>query len=125
VFGISFSEIAVLAVVTLIVVGPQRLPSMLRTVGGFVGKLRRMTTEVRQQTGIDEILREEGITGGLAELRGMMRGDVGTWAGRRRADVPDPYGRALEVDRTREYPLEGPDSYDALPDDLVSEEPAA
>jgi len=45
VFGISFTEIAVIATVALIVVGPQKLPDMLRTLGQWVRKLRRLTTE--------------------------------------------------------------------------------
>jgi sec-independent protein translocase protein TatB len=126
VFGISFTELVVIAIVTLLVVGPQKLPRMLRTLGDWVAKLRRMTTQVRAQTGIDEILRQEGIDGGIAELRSILRGDLGaTLRGpgmRNREAVEDPY-RTVEDDRLREYPPEGPDAYGALPDDLV--EPAA
>jgi sec-independent protein translocase protein TatB len=118
VFGISLTEIIIIAIVALVVVGPQKLPGMLRTLGEWIGKLRRLTSEVRAQTGIDEILRSEGIDGGLGELRGMLRGDfVGPGRGRPRP-ADDPY-RDVEADVWREYPVEGPDSYDALPDDLV------
>ncbi|MGE3671713.1 MAG: Sec-independent protein translocase protein TatB, partial [Polyangiaceae bacterium] len=75
-FGISFTEILVIALVALVFVGPQKLPKMLRTVGEWIAKVRSLTSQVRQQTGIDEILKQEGIDGGLSELRNIMRGDL-------------------------------------------------
>lgn len=127
-FGVSFTEITVIALVALIVVGPEKLPKMLYTLGQWVGKLRRLTTEVRAQTGIDDILRQEGFEGGLRELRGLLRGDIAV--GRAARDVRDydypahdPYEDAIELDRTREYPIEGADADGALPDDLVDDEP--
>jgi sec-independent protein translocase protein TatB len=120
VFGISLTEIAVIVVIALVVVGPDKLPKMLRTIGQWMTKLRRLTTEVRAQTGIDDILRNEGIEGGLSELRGMLRGDLSA-VGRGYSPADDPYA-SVETDPTREYPPEGPDAYGALPDDLVDEE---
>lgn len=121
-FGISLTEILVIAVIALVVVGPQKLPGMLRTLGQGIRKLRRLTTEVRAQTGIDEILREEGIDG-VHELRSLLRGEIAS-ARRRPSTQPreDPYLDALEFDQGREYPLEGADSYGAMPDDLIDED---
>ena len=123
-FGFSFSEVVLIGVVTLVAVGPQRLPGMLRNFGTWMRKLRKMTTDVRQQTGIDEMLRAEGLHGGLNELRSLMRGGGGIPAP---APVPqrpieDPYG-GIEFDVTQEYPPEGPDANGALPDDLVADAP--
>lgn len=108
------SELAVIAVVALIFVGPQRLPGLLRTAGEWIGKLRRLTTEVRAQTGIDEILREEGIDG-VRELRSLLRGEVGNrnWGGK-----SPVYEGAAEPQLSDEYPVEGADAGNALPDDL-------
>jgi sec-independent protein translocase protein TatB len=129
VFGVSLTELALIAVIMLIIVGPQKLPKLLRTVGEWIGKLRRLTTEVRAQTGIDDILRQEGIDG-VHELRSILRGDLSAVGRTRRGFVPDdPYPDAVALDRSREYPLEGPDAAGALPDDLVDDalgsEPAA
>lgn len=123
-FGVSFTELAVVALVILIVVGPQKLPSMLYTLGRWIRKLRQLTTEVRAQTGIDEILRQEGFEGGLGELRSMLRGDieVGKGARRREYEYDDPYEETYELDQSREYPPEGADAAGAVPDDLVDEE---
>jgi sec-independent protein translocase protein TatB len=131
VLGVSFSEIVMIAVVALIVVGPRRLPELLGQLGRWVAKLRNMTTEVRRQTGIDEILREEGVAGGLAELRSIVRGDIGGLhrfgpgasaivAPSPSNGVVDAYGDAVEFDRLREQPIEGPDAYGAIPEDLIA-----
>lgn len=116
-FGISFTEIAVIATIALVVVGPQKLPGMLRTLGEWVRKLRRLTTEVRAQTGIDDILREEGIDG-VRELRSLLRGEIAAAKQHQRGrPLEDPY-TDLDFDPSREYPVEGPDAYHAVPDDL-------
>ncbi|HMJ13850.1 MAG TPA: Sec-independent protein translocase protein TatB [Polyangiaceae bacterium] len=125
-FGISFTEMLVIGLVALVVVGPQKLPKMLRSLGEWIAKLRRITTEVRAQTGIDDILRAEGLSGGLNELRTLMRGDII----RRPAEpayqpVQDPYREIVETDMTREYPPEGVDASGALPEDLLPDAPAA
>ncbi|HEV8248069.1 MAG TPA: Sec-independent protein translocase protein TatB [Polyangiaceae bacterium] len=116
-FGLSFSEFIVIAVVALVAVGPKRLPGMLHTMGQWVRKLRKMTTEVRAQTGIDDILRAEGLQGGLNELRTLVRGQHPVPETRRHED---PYAN-LELDLSREYPPEGPDAYGALADDLLDQ----
>ncbi len=53
---IGWSEMAIIAVVALFVIGPKELPRMLRTVGQFAGKIRSMAREF--QDGIDEAVRE-------------------------------------------------------------------
>lgn len=123
-FGISFTELLVILVVGLIVLGPQRLPGLFRSLGQWIAQLRRLTTEVRVQSGIDEILRAEGLRGGLSELRGIMRSDFGrTAATAAEADGSieeghNPYTDSFDYDVARERPIEGPDSYDAIAEDL-------
>lgn len=55
-FDIAWSELLVLAVVTLIFVGPKELPRLLATVGRYVGVLRRQANEFRAI--FDQALRE-------------------------------------------------------------------
>ena len=130
-FGFSFGELMVICVVALVAVGPKKLPGMLHTLGQWLRKLRNLTSEVRSQTGIDELLRAEGLHGGLNELRGLLRGAHGNpfeplhspvQPTVPRAPVDDPYAN-LDIDVSREYPLEGADAYGALPDDLLDDEP--
>jgi sec-independent protein translocase protein TatB len=46
-FDISFTEIIVIAVVALIVVGPERLPKVARTLGHLLGRVRRYVGDVK------------------------------------------------------------------------------
>ena len=46
-FDISFTEIMVIAIVALIVVGPERLPKVARTLGHLLGRVRRYVGEVK------------------------------------------------------------------------------
>ena len=56
---VGWTEILVIAIVLIIVVGPKDLPQMLRTFGRMVSKLRGMAGEFRQQ--FDEALREADL----------------------------------------------------------------
>src|SRR6187402_2514070 len=128
-----------ICVVALVFVGPKKLPGMLHTLGQFLRKMRNMTNDVRNQTGIDQLLRAEGLHGGLNELRGLLRGNHGisfdpphvtqratvdepSPAPLLHAPIDDPYAH-MDIDSSREYPLEGADAYGALPDDLLVDEP--
>ena len=46
-FDIAFSEILVIAVVALIVIGPEKLPKTARTLGHLFGRLQRYVSEVK------------------------------------------------------------------------------
>lgn len=94
---------------------------MMRTAGEWVGKIRRMTADMRAQTGIDDILREEGIDG-IAELRTLLRGERALAARRGAAPSHRPYDAyTSEPDPALEFPVEGPDAAGALPDDLIED----
>jgi sec-independent protein translocase protein TatB len=56
VFGIEWSEYAVIAIVALIVIGPKELPAVLRAIGQWTTKIRRMAAEFQSQ--FQEALRE-------------------------------------------------------------------
>ncbi len=47
--GIGFSEILILCLIGLIVLGPERLPRVANQIGGWVGQARRMTRMMRRQ----------------------------------------------------------------------------
>lgn len=55
-FDIAWSELGVIAVVALVVIGPKDLPKVLRTVGQWTSKARSMAREF--QSGIDDMVRE-------------------------------------------------------------------
>ncbi|HAZ80827.1 MAG TPA: twin-arginine translocase subunit TatB [Porticoccaceae bacterium] len=61
-FDIGFSELLIVAVLTLIVMGPERLPETVRTISLWLGRLRQFLssarTEIEDEIGIDEIRRQ-------------------------------------------------------------------
>ncbi|WP_438958577.1 Sec-independent protein translocase protein TatB [Porticoccus sp.] len=61
-FDIGFAELLVIAVVALIVMGPERLPQTLRTIGLWIGRIRQTFSSVRQEleneVGMDDIRRQ-------------------------------------------------------------------
>ena len=46
-FDIGFSELLVIAIVALIVIGPQRLPTVARTLGHLFGRMQRYVNDVK------------------------------------------------------------------------------
>ncbi|WP_313646708.1 Sec-independent protein translocase protein TatB [Pseudomonas sp.] len=61
-FGISFSELLLVGLVALLVLGPERLPGAARTAGLWIGRLKRsfnaIKTEVEREIGADDIRRQ-------------------------------------------------------------------
>ena len=55
-FDIGWGKLVVIGVVALIVIGPKELPGVLRTVGQWMGKIRRMASEFQGQ--FQEAMRE-------------------------------------------------------------------
>ncbi len=53
--GVGSTELILLLVIGLIVLGPRRLPEIANTVGGWIGQARRMTRVLRRQ--LEEELR--------------------------------------------------------------------
>ncbi|MGI6408469.1 MAG: twin-arginine translocase subunit TatB [Gammaproteobacteria bacterium] len=75
-FDIGFSELLVVGLVALIVIGPERLPTAARTLGLLLGRIKRgissIREEVEREIGADEIklqLRNEEI---LAKERKLL-----------------------------------------------------
>ena len=55
-FDIGYTELLVIAIVALVVIGPKDLPRVMRTVGQWVGRARGMARHFR--SGIDTMMRE-------------------------------------------------------------------
>jgi sec-independent protein translocase protein TatB len=137
VFGFSFSELIVVVLVALVVMGPKDLPKMLRRVGQWAGKIRRAAADLRASSGIDEALRSEGLADDIAEIRKLARGELDAVQRMARVDDTSPAGQRagpsspaaqnydrgddFYVVRDREYPREGADgyAYGSIPDNAI------
>lgn len=73
-FDIGFLEILVLAVIGLLVLGPEKLPVVARKVGGFVGGVKRTMSNFQQQ--IDTEVRLDELNRKIMEdTKDMVYGD--------------------------------------------------
>ena len=75
-FDIGFTELLVCLVVALVVIGPEQLPGTVRTVGLWIGRLKRSLrdtrNEIERQIGADDIRRQlhnEEVMQNLEEAR--------------------------------------------------------
>ncbi len=138
-FGLGFGELVVIIIVGVVVVGPRDLPRLLRTLGQWAGKLRRMAADLRVQSGIDDVLREGDLRRDIEEIRKLARGELDhlrrdievrhnenvLTAGLAPAALASgPLGAGINgsdvtVEREREYPAGGADTSGALPDTAV------
>ena len=48
-FDIAFSELVVIAIVALIVIGPEKLPKVARTLGALAGRMQRYMAQIKEE----------------------------------------------------------------------------
>ena len=70
-FDIGFWEIGLIAIVALLVVGPERLPELLRQAGRWMGQIQRLARELRW-----ELERETGMVEYNALTKDVTAADV-------------------------------------------------
>jgi sec-independent protein translocase protein TatB len=62
-FGIGSAELLIILLVALLVLGPEKLPSLARTLGKAMGEFRRMSTDFQRtlnaEAALDEALRQK------------------------------------------------------------------
>ncbi len=83
-FNIGFGEIAVICIIMIIALGPDRLPEAMKTVGKTLRTLRQASRDIRASTGIDELMRDD------IDLRSPPRPAV-----RKAAQIAPPEGPTL------------------------------
>ena len=83
-FDIGWSEMAIMALVALIVIGPRELPHVLRTIGRWVGKARAMAREF--QGSFDDMVRDSELDKAGKEFNSLRKVDLGQEIG----NVIDP-----------------------------------
>ncbi|ADJ29830.1 Sec-independent protein translocase protein TatB [Nitrosococcus watsonii] len=69
-FDIGFWEILVILVILLIVVGPERLPTVARTTALWIRKARRFVSQVKQE--VEEELRAEELRQSLEKNKDLF-----------------------------------------------------
>lgn len=94
-FEIGWSEILVIAVVAIVVIGPKDLPRVMRTVGQWTSRVKRMGREFQSQ--FNEALREAELEGVRKDIQDIMAtdplGDVKKEMNKVEAGLKDDLGR--------------------------------
>jgi sec-independent protein translocase protein TatB len=101
-FDIGWSELLVIGVVALVVIGPKDLPKALRTVGIWMRKARQISGEFRAS--LDQMVREAE----LEEVREQVRKAAELDLDKEFARTVDPTGSLAESLRPPELDLEPP-----------------
>jgi sec-independent protein translocase protein TatB len=70
-FDVAWSELLLVAIVAILVVGPKELPALLRSLGSALGKLRRQADEFRKH--FDDAVREAGAEDLQREMRALRQ----------------------------------------------------
>lgn len=130
-FDIGFSELLLIAVVGLIVIGPKRLPETVRFAGFWLGRLRRnisrARTDMEREFGLDEVRRDlynQELLGQLEDqrVRNQLENERLAAAERIKNPLPLPIADA----RQGELFAESPDTIEWLTPGLtIDPEPLA
>jgi sec-independent protein translocase protein TatB len=70
-FDVSFTELALVGIVALLVVGPQKLPGLARSAGVWIGKTRRMIASVKAE--VDRELKTDELRKLLTEQQAEVQ----------------------------------------------------
>ena len=78
-FDIGFLELLVIAIITLVVMGPERLPEAIKTISLWIGRLKQQLAKTRQdienEVGMDDIrhqLHNEQVLKDLGEQKDQL-----------------------------------------------------
>ena len=66
-FDIGFAELVIIAVISLLVIGPERLPDAIRTASAWLNRIRRGFNDIKQE--VQQELHNDAVMKELQELR--------------------------------------------------------
>jgi len=98
-FDIGFSELLVIGVVALIVIGPEKLPRVARTVGHLAGRLQRYVSDVKADINREIELDE------LRKMRDSMQkaaSEMETSVNSELSKTADDLNKSLEAEKPKE-----------------------
>jgi sec-independent protein translocase protein TatB len=95
-FDIGWSELVVIAVVALIAIGPKELPGVLRMVGQWMGKARKMAAEFQGQ--FQEAMREAEMADLKKSFDEVKEAATGFTGGNVMTSLQKDVGDALRID---------------------------
>lgn len=73
-FDIGFAELVIIAVVSLLVIGPERLPGAVRTISLWLGRFKRSFNEIRQE--IEQELHNDAVLNDLKKASDQVKSEA-------------------------------------------------
>lgn len=122
-FDLTSSKLLILGIVALLVVGPKELPALLRTIGKYVGIIRRHATDFRAQ--FDEAMREQELASLKAEMETVKRDVETTFTGTARAVEADVAAATHEIGQEIKGTADAVTAAPAAPATHIDAEPPA
>ena len=107
-FDIGWSELLIVLIVALVVVGPKDLPRLMRMAGQWVGKARRMADQFRQS--FDEMARQSELDELRKEIAALRDNPI--------SDLDKPFTPSILP------PQDAPPAADARPEETPAAVPA-
>src|SRR5512140_3556483 len=95
-FDIGWSELVVIAVVALIAIGPKELPGVLRMVGQWMGKARKMAAEFQGQ--FQEAMREAEMADLKKSFDEVKEAATGFTSGNLMTSLEKDVSKALDIE---------------------------
>ena len=124
-FDMGFTEVVLIGVVALVVIGPERLPGVAITVGKYVGRLRRFMTNVRadveselktdeirkllaaqqeELSSLKEVVSEASKGLDMSDVAKSIDDSMSSVLGRSEAEIPSKQASTLEQSATEPEP---------------------
>ena len=101
-FGIGYTELLVIAIVAIIVIGPKDLPRVLRALGRMTAKLRAMAREF--QGHVDAAMRETGFDEVKRDLQSMKSANPITDVANELKKQGDDFNRSFQKETNQSSP---------------------
>jgi sec-independent protein translocase protein TatB len=116
-FDIGWSELVVIAVVALIAIGPKELPGVLRMVGQWMGKARKMAAEFQGQ--FQEAMREAEMADLKKTFDEVKDAATGLASDNIMTSLQKDVGDALKIDDIAKPAIEPPTETDSVTERLA------
>lgn len=114
-FDIGFTEIMLIGIITLLVMGPQRLPETVRTIALWIGRIKHKLADARRELeneiGVDEIRRQvynERIMQNLEKSKNQLQESVKATSEALRETAKDIEKQDIEQKDTEQKPADKP-----------------
>jgi sec-independent protein translocase protein TatB len=99
-FDIGFAELLIIAVVGLLVIGPDRLPETIRTLAAWLGKFRRSFNDIREE--VKRELHNDAVMRELRETQQQVEEKAGEFRQSLEQDATSPVDKPDDSERPKD-----------------------